>query len=167
MTELSTPFSPDWVSPPGETILDLIEERGWTQGELSHRLGYTEKHVSQLINGRVPLTDDAVVDERFKSELSFCGKLGQLAEVKSSWCCPHSMRICWKSPFDFWLPKRAKSGNRSVTLPTSAEEPDEANDRAHEQLAHQLEQLLRHGRDRAGRGGGAGNAKQTLRAFTP
>lgn len=61
MTELSTPFAPDWVSPPGETILDLIEERGWTQGELSHRLGYTEKHVSQLINGRVPLTDEAAL----------------------------------------------------------------------------------------------------------
>ena len=61
MTELSAPFAPDWVSPPGETILDLIEERGWTQAELAKRLGYTEKHISQLINGKVPLTDDAAL----------------------------------------------------------------------------------------------------------
>ncbi|WFP49282.1 helix-turn-helix domain-containing protein [Methylomonas sp. EFPC3] len=61
MTELSAPFAPDWVSPPGETILDLIEERGWTQVELAKRLGYTEKHISQLINGKVPLTDDAAL----------------------------------------------------------------------------------------------------------
>lgn len=61
MTELSAPFAPDWVSPPGDTILDLIEERNWTQGELARRLGYTEKHVSQLINGKVPLTDEAAM----------------------------------------------------------------------------------------------------------
>ena len=61
MTELNAPFAPDWVSPPGDTIIDLIEERGWTQTELGKRLGYTEKHVSQLLNGKVPLTDEAAL----------------------------------------------------------------------------------------------------------
>ena len=61
MTELSAPFAPDWVSPPGDTILDLIEERSWTQAELARRLGYTEKHISQLINGKTPLTDEAAL----------------------------------------------------------------------------------------------------------
>jgi len=59
MTELSAPFAPDWILPPGDTILDLTEERGWTQIELARRLGYTEKHVSQLINGKAPVTVDA------------------------------------------------------------------------------------------------------------
>lgn len=61
MTELSAPFAPDWVLPPGESVLDLAEERGWTQAELSQRLGYSEKHMSQLINGKVPLTVDAAL----------------------------------------------------------------------------------------------------------
>lgn len=61
MTELHAPFAPDWVSPPGDTILDLVEERGWTQVELARRLGYTEKHISLLINGKVPLTDEAAM----------------------------------------------------------------------------------------------------------
>lgn len=61
MTEMNSPFAPDWVSPPGDTILELIEERGWTQSELAKRLGYTEKHVSQLLNGKVPLTDEAAL----------------------------------------------------------------------------------------------------------
>jgi HTH-type transcriptional regulator/antitoxin HigA len=61
MTELNAPFAPDWVSPPGESVLDIAEERGWTQAELAHRLGYTEKHVSQLINGKVPLSVDAAL----------------------------------------------------------------------------------------------------------
>ncbi|MFS2113058.1 helix-turn-helix domain-containing protein [Herbaspirillum frisingense] len=55
----SASFAPDWVLPPGESVLDLAEERGWTQAELAQRLGYTEKHVSQLIHGKVALTQDA------------------------------------------------------------------------------------------------------------
>lgn len=59
MTELSAPFAPDWILPPGESVLDLSEERGWKQAELAQRLGYSEKHISQLINGKVPVTVDA------------------------------------------------------------------------------------------------------------
>jgi len=61
MTELAAPFAPDWVSPPGDSILDIIEEREWTQAELAQRLGYTTKHVNQLIKGKVPLTEDAAI----------------------------------------------------------------------------------------------------------
>lgn len=61
MTDLRDTFTPDWVSPPGDTILDVIEERGWSQVELAERLGYTEKFISQLINGKVALTVDAAV----------------------------------------------------------------------------------------------------------
>ncbi len=61
MTEPMPPFSPDWSSPPGESILDLLEERGWSQAELAQRLGYTEKHVSLLINGKVALSMDAAL----------------------------------------------------------------------------------------------------------
>jgi HTH-type transcriptional regulator / antitoxin HigA len=55
------PFAPDWVSPPGETILDLLEERDWTQQQLADRLGFSLKHVNQLIKAKVPLTEDAAV----------------------------------------------------------------------------------------------------------
>lgn len=58
MTELSAPFAPDWVSPPGDSIIDAIEERSWTQAELAARLGVSEKFVSQLLNGKVTLTQD-------------------------------------------------------------------------------------------------------------
>lgn len=58
MTELSAPFAPDWVSPPGDSILDAIDERSWTQAELAARLGFSEKFVSQLLNGKVALTQD-------------------------------------------------------------------------------------------------------------
>ncbi len=52
-------FAPDWVLPPGETVLDAATERGWSQTELARRLGYTEKHLSRLIHGKVPITVNA------------------------------------------------------------------------------------------------------------
>lgn len=61
MTELTRPFTPDWVSPPGDTILDLLEERDWTQAQLSERLGYTTKHISQLINGKAPINEETAL----------------------------------------------------------------------------------------------------------
>lgn len=54
-----TPFKPDWISPPGDTILDLLEERDWTQQQLADRLGFSLKHVNQLIKGKVSLTEEA------------------------------------------------------------------------------------------------------------
>lgn len=61
MTEITRPFTPDWVSPPGDTILDLLEERDWTQGQLSERMGYTTKHISQLINGKAPINEETAL----------------------------------------------------------------------------------------------------------
>lgn len=31
MSSTTYSFSPDWVSPPGDTIADLLEEYDWTQ----------------------------------------------------------------------------------------------------------------------------------------
>ncbi len=58
-TNLDRPFTPDWASPPGNTIADALEELGWSQSDLAQRLGYTEKHVSQLITAKVPITEES------------------------------------------------------------------------------------------------------------
>jgi HTH-type transcriptional regulator / antitoxin HigA len=57
MTELTRPFTPDWVSPPGDTIADLLEERQWTQQQLAEDLGCTNKYISQLITGQEYIDD--------------------------------------------------------------------------------------------------------------
>lgn len=61
MTNNISTFSPDWVSLPGDTILDLLEEYGWKQTELAKRTGYTTKHISLLINGKAPITEDTAI----------------------------------------------------------------------------------------------------------
>lgn len=46
-----SPFQPDWVSPPGDTIADLLEEQGFNQAELASRTGFSKKHISDLVRG--------------------------------------------------------------------------------------------------------------------
>jgi HTH-type transcriptional regulator / antitoxin HigA len=61
LANVSTAFNPDWVSPPGDTIIDLLEERGWNQEEFANRTGYTTKEISLLINGNTAITDDTAL----------------------------------------------------------------------------------------------------------
>lgn len=114
MTESATRFAPDWASPPGDTIADLLEERGWSQQELAQRLDYSEKHVSQLINGKVPLTEEAAarltsvlgasVGFWLKREAQYREQLAELAAKKrfAEWVdwldelpVPEMMKLGW------------------------------------------------------------------------
>lgn len=61
MTDRGHVFSPDWVSPPGDTIHDLMTERDWSQAELAHRLGFGLKHLDQLVKGKAPITEDTAL----------------------------------------------------------------------------------------------------------
>jgi HTH-type transcriptional regulator / antitoxin HigA len=58
MTKVANSSTPDWASPPGETITDILEERGWTQAQLAERLGSTEEQVQQLINGEIVISEE-------------------------------------------------------------------------------------------------------------
>jgi HTH-type transcriptional regulator/antitoxin HigA len=51
-------FRPNYISPPGETIADLLDEREMTQTELATRLGVTVKHVNQVVNGGASISAD-------------------------------------------------------------------------------------------------------------
>lgn len=61
MIDIARAFAPDWISPPGSTVVDLIAERDWTQQEFARRLGFTTKHISLLINGNASITEDTAV----------------------------------------------------------------------------------------------------------
>ena len=51
----------DWALPPGETLLELLEERGMSQRDLARRTGLSPKHVNKLLHGLVPLSADVAV----------------------------------------------------------------------------------------------------------
>ena len=56
MTNNKKKCTPNWISPPGDTISDILEERDWTQEDFAKRMGISTKHISQLINGKAPIT---------------------------------------------------------------------------------------------------------------
>ena len=57
-------FNPDWRSPPGDTIKDILDERGqdalWLACELEGTLDFLE--VQQLLEGELELTADLADD---------------------------------------------------------------------------------------------------------
>jgi HTH-type transcriptional regulator / antitoxin HigA len=55
-------FVPDVAIPPGETIGEILDERGITQADFALMLGRTEKNVSQLINGKAPISHELAID---------------------------------------------------------------------------------------------------------
>ncbi|TVP63804.1 MAG: helix-turn-helix domain-containing protein [Nodularia sp. (in: Bacteria)] len=61
MTKTTRPFTPNWVSSPGDAIADFLEERDWTQAQLAERLGYSIKHISLLVNGKAPLNEETAL----------------------------------------------------------------------------------------------------------
>ncbi len=61
MINTTNAFDPDWISSPGDTIVDLLEERNWTQAELASRLGASRKFVSQLVSGKASLSESVAI----------------------------------------------------------------------------------------------------------
>lgn len=58
-------YTPDYAVPPGETLVEVLEELGLSQAELARRTGLSTKHINQIVNDRAPISVDvAIVFER-------------------------------------------------------------------------------------------------------
>jgi HTH-type transcriptional regulator / antitoxin HigA len=55
-------YRPTQVSPPGETLQDLLEERGIVQADLAARLSRSTKNLSQVMNGKAPISPELALD---------------------------------------------------------------------------------------------------------
>jgi HTH-type transcriptional regulator/antitoxin HigA len=49
-------YIPDVVSPPGETLLEMLEERGMSQADLAERTGRPKKTINEIIKGKATIT---------------------------------------------------------------------------------------------------------------
>jgi HTH-type transcriptional regulator/antitoxin HigA len=64
MTRMSnepTSYTPDYISPPGETLAELLDSRGMTQVELAARTGRPKQHINEIIAGKAPITQDMAI----------------------------------------------------------------------------------------------------------
>jgi len=57
-TELYSLGDTDYAIPPGETLRELLDERGMSQRDLARRADLSPKHVNRLLQGLVPLSAD-------------------------------------------------------------------------------------------------------------
>jgi plasmid maintenance system antidote protein VapI len=58
LAEDATPFRPDWVVAPGETIKDLLDEQNLTPRLFAKMVGLSEADATALLAGELPLTDE-------------------------------------------------------------------------------------------------------------
>jgi HTH-type transcriptional regulator/antitoxin HigA len=64
-TNTTHAFRPDYASPPGETLRDLIAEQSVSQAELATRLGVSTKHANQIMQGVAAISlETAIALER-------------------------------------------------------------------------------------------------------
>jgi addiction module HigA family antidote len=123
-------FEPNWSTHPGEHIAEYLEENGWSQAELARRAGLTPKLVSEIINGKNPVTPETALKlERV---------LGLKAEVwlglQSSWDLFHARQLsctgaCWERLLGFRRPGSGSSGSLRGT-PAIASQPETSKPRS-------------------------------------
>lgn len=55
---MTKPFSPDWVSCPGDTIQDVLDEYNASSKDLSKAIGITISDVDKLLVGALSIDDN-------------------------------------------------------------------------------------------------------------
>jgi addiction module HigA family antidote len=57
----STSYVPDIVSPPGETLVDILNEKGMSQAELAERTGRPKKTINEIVKGKAIITSETAI----------------------------------------------------------------------------------------------------------
>ena len=123
-----TDFRPDWVSPPGDTIADLLEEKDWTQRELAQRMGVSKKHVNDLVRGKKSLSPNIAVllatvlggneafwlerEAKYRAAVAHQEHIATLG-AQREWL--NRFPYAWMANQD-WIPKRTKVGEKVYEL---------------------------------------------------
>jgi addiction module HigA family antidote len=54
-------YAPDFISTPGETLAEIIEEKNMSQSELAQRMGRPKKTINEIIKGKAEITIDTAL----------------------------------------------------------------------------------------------------------
>lgn len=97
---MATQYHPTSVSPPGETLRELLEERGMTQADLAERAGRPRKTINEIMQGKAAITPETALqfelvlgipasfwnarESRYREFLARLAEVARLAEL-SGW----------------------------------------------------------------------------------
>ena len=51
-------FNPDWISPPGDTMVDILAERQISTSDFARQMGQSPRHAQQLLQGQLEITPE-------------------------------------------------------------------------------------------------------------
>lgn len=60
-TDAGLRYEPDYAVPPGESLLEILDERGMSQAELARRTGISPKHVNLMVKGAASISPDTAL----------------------------------------------------------------------------------------------------------
>lgn len=60
-TNPRTGWNPDWTVPPGEFLLEALQDRGMSQSELARRMARPVKTINEIINGKAAITSETAI----------------------------------------------------------------------------------------------------------
>jgi len=61
ISDMKNQYLPNYAVPPGETLLETIEEIGMSQAELAERTGRPKKTINEIIKGKASITPDTAL----------------------------------------------------------------------------------------------------------
>ncbi len=89
-------YVPDYVSPPGETLLATLEELEMSQDDLAKLIGIPKKIISEIVHGNSAITNELAVRGSFRRTSQFLEqtrtKLPKFAGFKPCKACKHGIR---------------------------------------------------------------------------
>lgn len=56
-----SPFHPDYAIPPGESLLELLDEKGLSQADLAERTGRPKKTINEIVKGKAAITPETAL----------------------------------------------------------------------------------------------------------
>lgn len=56
-----TEFNPDWATPPGATLQDMLAELGVSQSALAREMGRPLKTINEIIRGKARITSETAI----------------------------------------------------------------------------------------------------------
>ncbi len=73
-------FTPDMVTPPGDTLREIIDQVGMTQVELAERTGLDKKTINLIVQGKAPVTQETAL--AFEKVLGLPARLWMALETQ-------------------------------------------------------------------------------------
>lgn len=61
VNKINNKYTPDYVSHPGVTLIEALEDRGMSQAELSRRTGRPKKTINEIIQGKSAITSETAL----------------------------------------------------------------------------------------------------------